>query len=117
MSWVTVASTSDFDEGVQKQIVEIEGRSIGIFREDETWYAVLNYCPHSGAPVCEGRITGRIVCDSSGQLNYDPSLKTLRCPWHHWEFDLETGNAVANVRERLKLYPIRIQEGKVQIDT
>jgi nitrite reductase/ring-hydroxylating ferredoxin subunit len=116
MSWVTVASTSDFEGEVQKLIVEIEGRSVGIFRENDSWHAVLNHCPHSGAPVCEGRVTGRVVCTASGQSTYDSSLRTLRCPWHHWEFDLETGKAVANVRERLKIYPVRIQEGDVQID-
>ena len=50
------------------------------------------------------------------RLGYDANAHTLRCPWHRWEFDLQTGHAVIPMPLRLKTFPLRIIEDKVQID-
>ncbi len=116
MGWRTVALAEGVDSGSSK-IVEVDGREIGIFHVDDRYYAVINHCPHWGAPICRGRVFGRTVCDNDGRLSYDHDAHTLRCPWHHWEFDLETGRAVAPIPQRLKVYPIRVSDGEIQIDT
>ena len=115
MSWHTVASVADVPAGACK-IVSVDGKEIGIFRVKDSFYAVANHCPHWGAPICRGRVTGRVVCDESGRLTYDHEALTLRCPWHHWEFDLKTGRAVAPIRQRLKTFPVRVDNGHIQID-
>lgn len=115
MNWHDATTTDDLPEG-GKVIVEVNGKSIGVFHEAGKHYAVLNFCPHSGAPVCEGQVTGRVTCDDDGRAGYDHAARTLRCPWHRWEFDLTTGRAVIpGVRQRLKTYPTRIIDGKVQV--
>ena len=42
----------------ERRIVEIEGRSIGVFNVDGRFYALHNGCPHKGGPLCEGRVGG-----------------------------------------------------------
>jgi len=96
-------------------IVNVGGKEIGIFFEGGKYYAVLNYCPHWGAPICRGRVVGRVTCVDNERITYDPDAKTLRCPWHHWEFDLESGQPVAAIRERLKVFPVRTQDETVYV--
>lgn len=114
MSWLPVANVDECKPG-QAHIVEVGGKEIGIFCEDGVYYAVLNHCPHSGAPVCRGRVFGRVVCDAENRVTYDSEAKTLRCPWHHWEFDLASGKPLLPIRERLKVYPVQVNEETVYI--
>lgn len=114
MSWVAVAKVEDCKAG-KAHIVNVNGREIGIFHEGGSFYAVLNHCPHSGAPVCQGRVEGRVVRGDDGRITYDHSARTLRCPWHHWEFDLKTGRALVPIRERLKVYPVRVSDNTVYV--
>ena len=116
MGWCTVATVEELEASTSK-LVEVDGREIGIFRVKDRYYAVMNHCPHWGAPICRGRVFGRVVCDDQGSVSYDHDAHTLRCPWHHWEFDLETGKAVAPIPKRLKVYPVRVVDGTIQIDT
>lgn len=58
---------------------------------------------------------GRVIADDEGVVTYDAGAKTLRCPWHHWEFDLDTGNAILPMRERIKVYPVRVSGSTVYV--
>jgi nitrite reductase (NADH) small subunit len=53
---------------------------------------VRNYCPHAGAPICQGRIAPDFTA-LNDHITPDDCPLVLRCPWHGWEFDLETGHA------------------------
>ena len=53
-----VARTSDIPDG-GRIIVEINGRSIGVFNVGGEFHALLNRCPHSGAPLCRGSWSAR----------------------------------------------------------
>ena len=43
---------------------------------------------------------------SSGNIQYEREGIILRCPWHGWEFDLETGDMVADRKFRLRKYDV-----------
>ena len=113
-----MATIEELSDGGPK-ITTVAGKEIGVFRQGDAYYAVLNYCPHFGAPVCRGKIFAGCVTAPSipgGAPGFDAGRHVLRCPWHHWEFDLATGQALAPVRQRLKTYPVRVQDGRVWID-
>ncbi|MGH3013703.1 MAG: Rieske (2Fe-2S) protein, partial [Gaiellaceae bacterium] len=40
-----------------------------------------------------------------------------RCPWHGWEFDLETGACLDEPSLRAAVYPARVEDGRVLIRT
>jgi nitrite reductase (NADH) small subunit len=40
----------------------------------------------------------------------------LHCPWHGWEFDLDSGRCPEDVRMRVAVYPVKIESGRVLID-
>lgn len=103
----------DFDEG-RTRIVEVEGRSVGVFRKADQLFGILNVCPHRAAPVCEGEVTGTMLPSRPGELEWGLDGLVLRCPWHGWEFDIRNGESVCGVdRRALKTCPIRVVDGEV----
>lgn len=115
MSWTFAARLEEVPPG-PAHIVELAGKEIGLFCVGDEYFAVLNHCPHAGAPVCRGRVTGMVTASGPGQLSYDHSRLVLRCPWHHWEFDLRSGEALSFIRARIKTYPVRVQDDELWID-
>jgi nitrite reductase (NADH) small subunit len=111
---VEVATAAEIPPGSRK-IVQVEGRSIGIFNIDGDFVTILNVCPHELAPVCLGRVGGTTLPSPPGELIWGREGEILACPWHGWEFDLRAGRALADKR-RLRLYPTHVENGKVVID-
>jgi len=109
MNWHNVARCDQVKPG-QPLIVTVQGKQVGLFHEGGDYFAVLDFCPHAGAPICRGRVSGAVACDEQGNLRYDHDRQVLRCPWHHWEFDLRTGKALLPIREKLRTYPIRVED-------
>lgn len=105
-----VCQVDELPPGARK-IIEIGGRSIGVFHlEDGRYYAVRNRCPHRGAPLCEGRRTGLFTAAAPYQLALQRDGEILRCPWHGWEFDLTTGRTVCMPESvRVKSYPVGVE--------
>ena len=92
------------------RIVEAEKRSIGIFNIRGEFYALRNTCPHKGAPLCRGIITGLVVSDAPLQMQLTRAGEIVRCPWHGWEFDITTGRSVYNPhRMRVKTFDVAVE--------
>jgi 3-phenylpropionate/trans-cinnamate dioxygenase ferredoxin subunit len=87
-----VARAADIPEGT-RLIVDVEGRSIGIFNIDGRFHAILNRCPHRGGELCRGDVIGEVVSNGPGDFGLDSARKLLACPWHGWEYDVETGES------------------------
>jgi 3-phenylpropionate/trans-cinnamate dioxygenase ferredoxin subunit len=88
-------------------IVEVKGRSIGIFMVEGRYYALLNRCPHAGAELCRGVVVGHLESSRPGEYDFDPARRLLVCPWHGWEFDLSTGQSYIDPsRTRVRSYPV-----------
>jgi 3-phenylpropionate/trans-cinnamate dioxygenase ferredoxin subunit len=109
-----VARVDEIAPGGRK-IVEVEGRSIGLFNLHGTFVAVLNVCPHQLAPVCRGRLGGTTLPSPPGALRWGREGEILACPWHGWEFDLLTGTALADGRRHLRLFPVTVEDETVFI--
>lgn len=73
----------------------------------------MNRCPHAGAPLCEyGTIFGVSAADQpDGSIDYGPG-RSLRCPWHAWEFDIRTGVSFYDPRNaRVRKYAVELLRG------
>ncbi|HEX5712448.1 MAG TPA: Rieske (2Fe-2S) protein [Solirubrobacterales bacterium] len=101
-----VARAADLPPG-SSLIVELGGRSIGVFNHEGRLHALRNSCPHHGAPLCLGAVTGRMTPSPTHTYEYSHE-PVLRCPWHGYEFDLEDG--------RSKLHPdtLRVKTYRVE---
>lgn len=91
-------------------IVEVAGRSIGVFNVDGEFLAIRNRCPHQGAPLCEGRLWGALTASAPGVYDYSRGGEILACIWHGWEFDLRTGQSLCDPqRLRVRRYPADVE--------
>jgi Ferredoxin subunits of nitrite reductase and ring-hydroxylating dioxygenases len=92
----------------ERKLVTIGRVEIGVFNVDGTFHAYRNVCPHAGAPVCVGRIGGTTLPSPVYEYNYGREGRVIRCPWHGWEFDLETGEHLVDPATRLKKIPVEV---------
>jgi len=91
-------------------LVEVEGRRLGIFRVGGRVVAVHDRCPHQGGPVCRGVLSGTTMPVNAHEYRWGREGAILSCPWHGWEFDLETGAMFGNPRIRLRTYETRVDD-------
>lgn len=105
-----ICRAEDLQPGAVR-IAEAEKRSIGIFNIRGHFYALRNTCPHKGAPLCRGIITGLVVSDEPLQMKMTRDGEIVRCPWHGWEFDITSGRSVYNPhRMRVKTYDVAVEQ-------
>jgi nitrite reductase (NADH) small subunit len=111
-----VAAVEDVDDG-ERVIAEVKGREIAVFNLDGEYHAYVNWCPHQGGPVCEGRVDGTLSATFDKEmletdLSWCKEDQVLSCAWHGWEFDLVTGECLSRVEseERVNLLPYSVKE-------
>jgi len=104
-----VAKVGEIEPG-QRKVVTVQGREIGLFNIKGQYHALRNRCPHRGAPLCQGRLRPLIVPDGVYGVDYTRDDEILKCPWHLWEFDVTTGQALYEPELRVRTYRVE-QEG------
>jgi nitrite reductase (NADH) small subunit len=86
-----IADVNEISDGKSK-IVNVEGRSIAVFRIKNQYFAIANSCLHRGGPLGEGEAN-----------NYE-----VTCPWHGWKFNLLDGSF--SMIPTLKVKTFRVEE-------
>lgn len=98
-TWKNVASIEDF-KNKDRLLVSLGEKCAVIFKVESRYFAIEDSCPHRGAPLIDGQI----------------SQRTITCPWHLAEIDLDTGTALKGPLPRgVSVYPVRELDGKIQI--
>jgi nitrite reductase/ring-hydroxylating ferredoxin subunit len=108
---VVVCRLEDFPAG-ERKIVKAGARSIGVFRIDDDFFAIRNRCPHQGGPLCLGRLSPWAVASEPGKVSMEGPPRLVACPWHGWEYDLETGQSFMGPGQtRVKSYDVTVARG------
>jgi nitrite reductase (NADH) small subunit len=110
-----VCAVSEIPPG-ERRILEVDGRSIGIFNVGGRFYALRNQCPHKGGALCEGPVCGTVLPTDDRSYTYGREGEIVRCAWHGWEFDIATGRALVDPAVRARTYPVTVEDGSVVID-
>ena len=117
MSEVKVGAAKSFADG-ERRIVFHGSVEIGVFRWDGKFYAYENLCVHQGGPACEGLIMHKVEDVLAADRTFvrqafSESEVHFVCPWHGYEYDLRTGEAVGDRRLKLRKYPVVERGGDI----
>jgi nitrite reductase/ring-hydroxylating ferredoxin subunit len=110
-----VASVEELADEGSRVISEVAGQEVAVFRVKGELHALANYCVHQAGPLCEGPLTGRISAEEDGSLRYDETESVVRCPWHGWRFDVETGDSLQSDRWTTPTYDVEVEDGEVYV--
>lgn len=96
-----------------KKIVEIGSLSIVVTNADNHLYAYLNMCPHQGAPLETGSISGAMASPEPHQYEYTCHNQIVRCPLHGWGFDMKTGESLFDPKVKIKTFEVAEENGMI----
>lgn len=100
MSWIE-AGTLDALPRLGARIVQLPGDRVALFRtSDDRVFALRDACPHRAGPLSQGIVHGHCVT----------------CPLHDWVIDLATGQATGPDEGATRIYPVRVDAGRVFIE-
>jgi nitrite reductase/ring-hydroxylating ferredoxin subunit len=96
-----------------RRVVTLGRREIVVYNSSGVLYAVFNRCPHQRAPLDTLPLSGTaLATDVVGDMRYGLEGCVVTCPWHHYEFDVRTGECLADpARFRIATYDVR-REGE-----
>lgn len=95
--------------------MQVGRRAVLLVRRGDRFFALRDACPHAGAALSGGRLTGLACVDHpDAEGSYGRMGEIIACPWHGWEFVLETGRCVADPdRWRVRTYPVKVVADRV----
>ena len=98
--WVRVATADEIVEGTPLGL-EVNGRSIALYRVKEEIFATDNICTHEFAVLSDGWQEGHVI----------------ECPLHAGQFDVRTGKGLCPpIETDLATFPVKIEAGEVLVD-
>ncbi|MGB5485960.1 MAG: Rieske 2Fe-2S domain-containing protein, partial [Lysobacterales bacterium] len=104
LNWYRVAAIADLPDG-RVMTVTAQSRSMALTNVGGRFAAMDNHCPHQGGPLGEGSIE-----------RGDDGKCWLRCPWHGWDFDPETGVSPGGHEDSgQQLFPVEIRGDDVYV--
>ncbi|OGP83378.1 MAG: hypothetical protein A2Y95_00435 [Deltaproteobacteria bacterium RBG_13_65_10] len=96
MRWTRAGMLQEFTQGCGRTL-QLGGRRVAFFRQEDRLYALDAFCPHSGADLGLGQVhLGRVTCVE-----------------HGWTFDLATGCMPGMEEIAVRTYPVRLEGEEV----
>jgi nitrite reductase (NADH) small subunit len=99
-----------------RKLLPVGKYGVGVFNVGGSFHALRNVCPHAGAPLCRGRVGGTTIATTPYEPAFVREGEILRCPWHGWEFEIESGETITQPTRRVQTYPVIIEDGLVFVD-
>ena len=97
--WIDAMAAHDVRDGARR-LLRAGGHEIALFCVGERVHALADSCPHQGASLVTGKLDGGAVS----------------CRAHGLRFDLATGCMRGGPGFGVRVYPVRLHDGRVQID-
>jgi nitrite reductase/ring-hydroxylating ferredoxin subunit len=118
MEEIAVAKLTDVPDG-DYRIFALDALEVGIFRVGDKILAYENICPHAGGPVCQGKIFHQveelITADKKSVGLRFGKQRHIVCPWHGYEFDLESGCHPGDPAVRLNPVKVAVRDGLLYV--
>lgn len=98
---VTAGSVSELSPGKIHKIEHGE-QVIALVNIDGQFFAVDGVCGHAGGPLCRGEVVAQ--------------EKVISCPWHGWEYDLQSGECLMDPSLSQKVFAVQVEDDTVKIE-
>lgn len=99
--WIDVANVDELIPG-SCRVADVDGTAVAVFNLSGEYFAVKDACPHDGGELAKGKMDGEEIV----------------CPRHGARFSIRTGAVLGPpAYEDLCIFPVRIEQGKVQVKT
>ena len=104
----------------ERRTVEIDGTPVTVFNLSGRYVAYVDRCLHQGGPVCSRGtlhpfLTAEIEPSGDVREYFAEGARVIACPWHGWEYDLDTGEALWNRARRLRPAKVEVDGGEVRV--
>lgn len=106
---VHVGHVDDIPPG-ERAFFDVDGEEIAVLNIDGEYRAVRNFCPHMEGPLGRGTVT--VFEDEEGCP--EPHIS---CPFHGWEFNLNTGRLVKQDRVTVRTYEVSVEDGDLYVQS
>jgi len=119
MAEIFVAHSKDLVEG-SKVFFQADVGELCLIKANNLFHAFLNICPHQGGPACNGLLIHRveeIIAEDKtyhGMRFHEKDLHIV-CPWHGWEFNVETGRCAGDGKFALRRFPVTEKNGDLYV--
>jgi toluene monooxygenase system ferredoxin subunit len=100
MAFTSVCKLEALREGAMETFPAEEREVLVVWPRGGSPMAFQSTCPHGEFPLSKGRFTGRVVM----------------CRFHQSLFDASTGKGIYPRGCDLREYPVRLQNGEVQVE-
>jgi nitrite reductase (NADH) small subunit len=97
---IVTVRPADVPESKPLAVRVSETLTLAVCKLEDAYYAFDGKCPHRGAPLAEGTISGELII----------------CPLHHFKFNLKTGRCVMPRHLKLRSFPVREEAGELKIE-
>ena len=114
---IDIGALETFTEGIPHPVWAGE-RDLVVVRKGNELFAVRDVCPHQGARLSTGILTGDVPqCRPGEQPDLVRDGEFLACPWHGWKIDVRTGCSVVDSDiAKVRSYPVQIEGDRVFVD-
>jgi nitrite reductase (NADH) small subunit len=116
MTEILLGPLDEFPEG-DYRVLAVGEFQLGVFHFDGRLTAWENHCPHAEGPVCQGRVFNKVdealLPDQTSVGLHFGAARHVVCPWHGFEFNLQTGEHPGDARYRLRAVPLEVREALV----
>ena len=97
-TWHRICGEADLEPGTGA-VFTVDGCQILLLRAEDGFHALDNTCPHASAPIGAAMFDG----------------ETVTCRRHFMRFDAHTGVCPDAPSWSAQTYPIRVQDGVVEV--
>jgi nitrite reductase [NAD(P)H] small subunit len=101
MAGIPVCRFDELADGTILRFMVDEDFPIAIVRCGDRVHALLDSCPHRGAPLSKGTVS--------------VEHREVICPWHFFRFKLDYGESASGSDLKVPVYEVTIEDGVVTL--
>jgi 3-phenylpropionate/trans-cinnamate dioxygenase ferredoxin subunit len=99
LRWIKLSELEILPDDDFVKSVQVNKKRICLIKTEDRWFATQAKCPHAGADLSQGWCkNGKLIC-----------------PFHRYEYDLQSGNGSPGQDDYIDTYPLQIRQDGIYI--